>query len=276
MTVARLCHRGAAVCAVLYAASASGQTAEPSQQHSDEELARQLSNPVASLISAPLQENMDFGIGPDDGFRSTLNIQPVVPVTLSGDWNLIVRTILPVIHQEDVTGPFESEGGLGDVLQSFFLSPAQPTSGGIIWGVGPAFLYPTATDKLLGKEKWGAGPTALVLKQAGGATFGFLANHIWSVAGDDDRDGVSSTFLQPFYSHTTAAATTYGINAEASYDWKAEEWLAPINLTVTQLAKIGRQPVSIGGGVRYYADKPEGGPDWGTRLIFTMLFPKGR
>lgn len=262
-------------CWVAQSAWAQAQQAPPAPAASDDhELAKQLQNPVASLISVPFQENVDFGIGPRDGERSTLNIQPVVPIALSEDWNLILRTILPITYQHDVTAPGADEFGLGDTLQSFFFSPRHPGKSGIIWGAGPAFLYPTATDGALGGKKWGAGPTIVVLKQVGKNTVGMLANHIWSIAGDDDRPGVSSTFLQPFFSHTTASALTVGVNSEASYDWKREHWSVPLNFTVTQLTRIGKQRVSVGGGVRYYAASPPGGPNWGIRLIFTLLFPK--
>ena len=245
------------------------------QSGSDHDLARQLSNPVSSLISVPFQENIDFGIGPEDGFKSTLNIQPVVPFAIDEDWNLILRTILPVIHQDDVTAPGADQFGLGDTLQSFFFSPRHPGPGGIIWAAGPAILYPTATDDVLGSQKLGLGPTIVVLKQSGPNTFGLLANHIWSIAGSSARSEVSSTFLQPFFSHTTASATTYGLNLETSYDWVGDHWLVPVNLTVTQLTRIGSQRVSVGGGLRYYVERPKGGPEWGIRLIFTLLYPRG-
>lgn len=240
-----------------------------------QDLAKQLSNPVASLISVPFQENVDFGAGPDeDGVKSTLNIQPVIPFAITPQWNMIVRTIVPLIAQSDISAEGAEQSGLGDTSQSIFFSPRNSGSSGIIWAVGPALLYPTATSRFLGGEKWGLGPTALVLKQAGKNTFGMLANHIWSVAGDDDRADISTTFLQPFFSHTTAHATTFGVNAETSYDWKGKNWIVPINLSVSQFIKIGRQPAQLGFGARYYAEKPTGGPDWGFRIVFTLLFPK--
>jgi hypothetical protein len=101
-----------------------------------------------------------------------------------------------------------------------------------------------------------------------------LANHIWSIAGDDSRADISATFLQPFFSHTTPSATTYTINTETSYDWIGENWLVPINLQVSQLTKLGRQPISIGAGARYYVVRPDGGPEWGIRTVLTLLFPK--
>ncbi|HUD28533.1 MAG TPA: hypothetical protein VMQ93_06650 [Novosphingobium sp.] len=250
-------------------------TSGPPAAGGDQELAQKLSNPVASLISVPLQENVDLGAGPrGDGIKSTLNVQPVIPFTLNADWKVIVRTILPVIAQEDISAPGESEFGLGDTTQSLFFSPQKQGPGGITWGVGPAILYPTATDSVLGGGKWGAGPTALVLKQSHQNTFGLLANHIWSFAGKDTRGGISTTFIQPFFSHSTPKATTFSLNTETSYDWKHKNWVVPVNVSVAQLTKVGKQRIQIGVGARYYVEKPEGGPDWGVRAVLTFLFPE--
>ncbi|HEV2804277.1 MAG TPA: hypothetical protein VGW57_05010 [Chthoniobacterales bacterium] len=238
------------------------------------ELAKQLQNPVASLISVPFQNNFDFNLGSnDDGFKYTLNFQPVIPVSLGKDWNLIIRTIVPIISQNDVI-PNTSQSGLGDIVQSFFFSPKKPV-GGLILGFGPVLLYPTATDSLLGSEQWGAGPTGLVLKQTGGWTYGLLFNHIWSYTRESGRNYVSSTFLQPFISYTTKTKTTFGLNTESTYDWHNSQWTIPINLSVSQLIKVGKMPVSLGLGVKYYAETPSGGPDWGVRFIVTPLFPTG-
>lgn len=239
------------------------------------DLAKKLSNPISSLISVPFQGNYDRGMGPDDeGDKYYVNFQPVIPVSLGPDWTMVSRTIVPIVDQHDVFPGSGDQFGLGDTLQSLFFTPKAPGPGGIIWGVGPAILLPTATNDLLGGEKWAAGPTAVVLKQTGGWTYGVLANHVWSFAGDESRADVSNTFLQPFLSYTTADAWTYGINLESSYTWIDEEWSVPLNLTVTKLLKIGDQPVSVGGGVRYWLDSPEGGPEgFGARLIVTLLYP---
>lgn len=237
------------------------------------ELAKKLQNPIASLISVPIQNNWDFGIGPEDAMRYLVNVQPVIPFSISEDWNLITRTILPIIHAESPVQGGDDTSGLGDILQSFFFSPKEPVGGWIVGG-GPVFLYPSASDDALGAEKWDAGPTAVLLQQEKGWTYGLLSNHIWSVAGESGRADVNATFLQPFVSYTTKTFTTFGINTESTYDWENSQWTVPLNLQVSQLLKIGPQPVQFTLGGRYYAEKPEGGPDWGLRFTVTLLFPK--
>ena len=244
-------------------------------QEAEADLAKKLSNPVASLISVPFQFNYDHGYGPEDGGKAVMNIQPVIPISLNDDWNVISRTIVPVTWQNDIAGNSGTQFGLGDTLQSFFFSPKQPTAGGIIWGAGPAFLLPTGTDELLSGEKWGVGPTVVLLKQEGHLTYGVLANHIWSVAGDHNRDDISSTFLQPFLSYTTPAAWTFALNTESTYDWKHDQWSVPINVSVAKLTKFGEQPVSLQLGARYWAVSPDNGPKgWGIRAGITFLFPQ--
>jgi len=250
------------------------QDAATDEKAAAAELAKKLSNPVASLISVPIQNNFDFGAGPNgDGFQYKVNIQPVVPISLNETWNLISRTIIPVVYQENIFGT-SSQAGLSDTVQSLFFSPKAPTSGGWIWGVGPVLLLPTATDDLLGTEKWGAGPTAVLLKQQNGWTYGVLANHIWSYAGESSRADVNATFLQPFLTFTTPKQTTFTINTESTYDWSNSQWTVPLNASVAQLVKLGKLPLQFQIGARYYAAKPANGPEWGLRFSVTFLFPK--
>ena len=254
------------------ASSSGGGGAGDDAKAQAAELAKKLSNPIASLISVPIQNNWDFGYGSANAMRYTANIQPVIPISLSDDWNLIARTILPVIYAESPVKGGRDAWGMGDVLQSFFFSPKQPV-GGWIMGAGPALLYPSATDSMLGAGKWAAGPTFVVLQQNKGWTYGVLANHLWSYAGWGNND-ISATFIQPFVSYTTKSFTTFTLNTESSYDWNNHQWSVPVNAMVSQLFKIGKQPIQVGLGGKYYAEGPDGGPDWGLRFAVTFLFPK--
>jgi hypothetical protein len=251
------------------ASTSSGGAPAPD---SSAELAKKLNNPIASLISVPIQNNWDFGIGAADAMRYTLNVQPVIPFSLSEDWTLITRTIVPYIYAQSPTIGGSSTSGVGDILQSFFLSPKDPVDGGVI-GAGPVFSYPSASNDALGSGKWGVGPTFVVLKQESGFTYGMLANQVWSFAGDDARPDVSQAFVQPFFAYTTKSYTTFTINTESSYDWETSEWTVPLNLMVTQLLKIGGHPIAFQIGVRDYVDAPPGGPEWGLRFTITPLFP---
>lgn len=239
-------------------------------QADDMDLAKKVANPVADLISLPFQFNGDCCYGPERGARFTLNIQPVVPLPLADDWKLIVRTILPVVQQGQTAPRTGDTFGLGDTTQSFFFVPPSPE---IIVGFGPAFLWPTDTSPVLGSRKWGAGPTMVVIKQTAGWTFGLLTNHIWSYSGGGSPANVDATFLQPFLSYTYPDTTSVGLNSEATYDWTAQKWTAPINVTLSKIFKFGEQPVSLGITGRYYAITPPDGPRWGARFTANFLFP---
>lgn len=251
---------------------AGGLAAEAQEQGA--ELAKKLSNPISDLISMPLQYNYNEGLGTGNGKQSYINIQPVIPFSISDDWNVISRTILPVISQDNVIPGEGSQFGTGQITQSLFFSPKAPTSAGLIWGVGPAFMVPTATDGL-GTNQWALGATGVGLTQKGPWTLGLLANHLWSVTGNSRHGEMSNTFVQPFVSYTTAQATSFSLNTETTYDWEDSEWSVPINALVSQVLKLGEQPIQVGAGARYWAQSPEGGADgWGARLQLTFLFPK--
>ena len=256
---------------------ALAQQAPDDQSGGKEDLAQELTNPLANLVTIPLQMNYDSGIGPEEqGSRVQINIQPVYPFSLGSEWNLISRTIVPLTCQEDIFPEAGSQFGLGDINLSLFLSPAKPTSG-VIWGAGPVLLLPTATDSLIGGKKWGAGPSAVVLTMRGPWTVGALANHIWSYAGDSERADIDNTFLQPFVAYTSPSAWTFSLQSECSYNWESESWSVPVNVAISKLVRLGRLPVSLQAGVGHWLESPEGAADgWRFRLQANFVLPKPR
>ena len=236
-----------------------------------EELAKKLSNPIASLISVPFQNNTDYGIGTNYGTRNTLNIQPVIPVKLNANLNLITRFILPVVAQYNISGIGEKQFGLSDAVVSAFISPAESE---ITWGIGPVFLVPTGTNDFLTTKKWGIGPTAVALVQKNGWTIGGLVNQIWSVAGNEDRADVSQMFLQPFVNYNWKSGAGIGVNMEWTQNWNSNTstvWLNPVLAAVTS---IGEQKTQFVIGPRFNLAAPDGGKaDFGWRAVIVFLFP---
>jgi hypothetical protein len=246
------------------------------------DLAKASQNPVADLISLPFQNNVLFGVGPDDQTANVLNIQPVVPIAL-GDWNLINRTIVPLIYLPDVTSGLEvlpegieggSEFGLGDINYTGFLSPAD--SGAFTWGVGPSISIPTATDEKLGTEKWSIGPSVVGLVQPGPWVIGGLARHIWSFAGDDDRADVSQTLIQPFINYNLPDGWYLSSAPIITANWEADDdrWLVPVGGGGGRVFPIGKQPVNLGVQGYWNPVRPDNAPEASLRVVLTFLFPK--
>jgi len=239
------------------------------------ELAKQLSNPIASLVSVPFQCNWDEGLGTnDEGRRFLMNFQPVMPFHLNEDWNLIARVIMPFLAQPALVDGGQPTSGLGDFLVSGFFSPVR---GGITWGIGPVLNLPVSSDPVLGSGKYSLGPTAVVLKQAGPWTLGALANHLWSVGGDVGRTDVSQTFLQPFCAYGKSG-WTLSLNTESAANWKADKgqrWTVPINGMISKVTRLGNRPISLQLGPRFYVESPDAGPSWGFRAALTLIFPAG-
>ncbi|WP_217909445.1 hypothetical protein [Desulfosediminicola flagellatus] len=239
---------------------------------SDADLAQELSNPIADLITLPIQMNYDQDIGlQDEGSKLQTNIQPVIPFAMNDEWNMITRTILPVTYQEDIFLNSGSQFGLGDLNLSLFASPKSPGPGGLIWGLGAVFLMPTATEPELGGKKWGAGPSGVAVTMHGPWTLGFLVNHVWSFAGDSDRPDISNSFMQPFVAYTWPSAWTLSMQSETTYNWETEQWAVPVNAAVSKLVKIGKLPVSLQAGVGYWLDSPDSGAE-GFRFRFQANF----
>jgi hypothetical protein len=239
------------------------------------ELAKKTQNPVSDLISLPFQNNTNFNFGPLEKTQNILNIQPVIPFHLNERWNLITRTIVPVISQPEIVPGDGSTFGLGDTTFTAFLSPAKP--GKVIWGIGPVFLLPTATDEVLGTEKWGIGPSAVVLSMNGPWVYGALINNIWSIAGDDDRADVNQMLLQPFINYNLPDGW-YIVSAPIiTANWEADsgdQWTVPLGAGAGKVFMIGKQPVNASVHGYYNVEKPTYGADWTLRVQLQFLFPK--
>lgn len=243
-------------------------------QEDAEELAKKLANPIASLISVPFQNNTDYGIGDLQGSRNTMNFQPVIPISITPDWNLITRIVLPVITQYNITGISEKESGFGDAVLSGFFSPSV-SKNGFTWGAGPAFLIPTGSNDFLTTDKFGIGPTVVALKQKNGWTYGALINQIWSIAGNEDRADISQMFLQPFFTHNWKSGAGIGGNFEWTQNWSAETTTLWFNPIVSGITAIGTQKVQLAIGPRFNIAAPDGAQaDWGWRAVVIFLFPK--
>lgn len=238
------------------------------------DLAYRLQNPLAFIPRLPIENQFDFGYGSENAMRYALRPRPVIPFSLGDDLSLITRTTFNVVYQEAPEPGSSDKFGLGDTDLELYLSPKYKAAGGWAFGAGPVLRFPTATDELLGGEKWGAGPGAAVLRQSGRWTYGLFVNHLWDYAGASDRGDLNATFLQPVLSYTTESSTTFGVDTQSTYDWSGENWTVPINLTVSQLVKLGGQAINLTVGGRYYAERPVGGPDWGMQFSVNFIFAK--
>jgi hypothetical protein len=245
------------------------------QPASEEDLAKETQNPVSDLISVPFESNFNFGVGPNDDLQSILYVQPVVPFRLSKDWNLITRTIIPLIDQPELGPGVGDVFGLGDIQLSQFLSPAK--SGALIWGIGPIFQFPTATDDALGSDKWSAGPTAAALTIRGPWVAGALVNHLWSFAGDDDRADVNQTLIQPIVSYNLPGGWFLSSVPYITANWETDgddRWTVPIGIGVGKVHRFGTQPVSLELAAYYNAVRPDDAAEWTLRFRINLLFPK--
>jgi hypothetical protein len=275
-------HLAIAVALMVSAGQASGQ--QPDE--STEALAAAAQNPVAAMISLPFQNNTMFGIGPNDDVANVLNIQPVYPLALGADWNLINRAIVPIIYTPDVLAgidvlPTELQGvdtealGLGDINYSGFLSPSQP--GSVIWGIGPSITVPTATDEVLGSGKWSAGPSAVVLTMPKPWVLGLLARQLWSFAGDQDRADVNQLLLQPFINYNLPGGWYLTSSPMITANWDREPdqmWTVPLGGGLGKIFRIGTQPVNFQVQAFYNVEHPTQAPDASLRFQLQFLFPK--
>ena len=239
---------------------------------SAQELADKLANPVASLISLPLQNNLNYGIGPYNGVKYTINVQPVIPFKLTDNLNLITRYVIPVIDQRNITGLNTHEFGLSDATVTAFFAPKSKK---LIYGIGPAFLIPTTTEKLLGTEIFDVSPCALIKHQFKESSVGFIANQIWSVAGNEDRADFNQFYTQIFLSHSYKSGASLGLNAEITQNWEGKTTLISLNPSIGGITKLGNQVVQFSVQPLIPVAGPQSiKPDWGLRAIVAFVFPE--
>lgn len=270
-------------------ASADKSTTQGANPASDAEAADKLrkaaQNPVASLISVPIQENWNFNIGSANRTQNVMNIQPVIPLSAGTNWNLIIRWITPVVYQPFAVNVPQPPGplvqvqsgvyGFGDMQPAFFFSPKK---GKVIWGLGPQMLLPTATNTtILGQGKFGLGPTAVVLVQPGKWTLGFLANNVWSVAGHSDRPDVNQFLFQYFINYNLAKGWYLTWQPTLTANWEMKNggrWVVPLGGGIGRIMRLGAQPVNL--GLQFYGNAvhPPGASPWTLRISLAFLFPK--
>ncbi len=244
---------------------------------SNEALAKATQNPLANLISLPFQNDTYFHVGPDDKTLNVLNIEPVIPIKLTEDWNLITRTIIPIISQPAVIPGGDRSDGLGDIQVTGFLSPANPK--GLIWGIGTILQMPTNTEPDLGNDRWGVGPSFVALhegKKGDPWVIGALVNNVWSVGSSNDP--AYNTFtLQPFinYNFTDGLYATFSPIVTA--DWMADSndrWTVPLGGGLGKIIHLGKIPTNISLSAFYNVVSPDEGPDWSVRAQLSLLFPE--
>jgi len=236
-----------------------------------DELAKAVQNPIANLISVPFQNNTSYEFGPQEKTQNVLNIQPVVPMSLNDDWNLITRTILPVVSQPELVPGQDRENGLGNTLFTGFFSPAAP--GKWIWGVGPAIQLPTATDDQIAADEWAAGPSAVLLTMRGPWVMGMLASNIWDIDADE---AINFFTLQYFINYNFSGGWYLTSSPVMTANWEADdEWTIPVGGGFGRVFHIGKQPVNMQFQTFYNIEKPDDiGPDWSTRIQMQLMFPK--
>ncbi len=253
-------------------ASASSPIAKEPAAPSANALREAAQNPIASLISVPFQNNTNFSVGPYHQTQNVLNIQPVIPFKLNEDWNLVTRWITPVVYQPRLSPQEGPEFGLGNIQPAFFLSPAKP-SNGIIWGVGPQFFLPTATDKTLGVNEWGAGPGFVALTIQEPWVYGALVNNVWAGTGGAR---VNQLLIQPFINYNLPDGWYLTSVPAITANWVASEsnrWTVPVGGGFGRLFRIDKLPVNAQVQAFYDVARPTGAPSWTLRFQLQFLFP---
>lgn len=272
----RQCRSRLALLAAMLAAFGLAAAVPARAAPSAEELAKLAQNPVGNLISVPFQNNTNFNVGALNGTQNILNIQPVIPIEINKDWNVITRTIVPVISQPAMFPTDSRTNGIGDTLFTAYLSPAQPH--GLIWGAGPVMQVPTDSNGL-GNKNWGLGPSFVVLRLEKGDpwVYGFLVNNVWSLSGSERGGSYNSGLIQPFVNYNFKDGFYLTSAPIATVNWKADsgqQWTVPLGGGVGKIFHLGRLPVNTQLSAYYNVVHPDYGANWQLRFQIQLMFPK--
>jgi hypothetical protein len=274
-TPARQPRRRASLLAAMLAVTALCTAVLPVLAQESSEIAKQAQNPIASLISVPIENdfNPQTGIKKDDSY--VLELKPVIPVRLSNDWTMITRTVIPVIQVPDLAPGVDGTAGVGDVQLSLFLSPAK--AGAVIWGAGPVISFPTASQEILGTKKVSVGPTVVVLRSQGHWLFGTLVQNLFSVAGPAARPDVNQMLLQPFANYNLRHGWYLTSSPIITANWEVspnQRWVVPVGGGVGKIVHFGKLPVNMYTQFFRNVERPDGTTHWSARFQAQLLFPK--
>jgi hypothetical protein len=259
------------------ASAAIDASASSDDQEDASALAKKLQNPIGNLISVPFQSNTNFSVGPNKGTQEILNIQPVIPFHIGDNWNIITRTILPLIWQPSYqplasVAPF----GTGPITFSSFLSPANPTNGWL-WGFGPVTQIPVASSASLGSNVWGLGPTGVLVYMKGPWVTGVLVNNVWSLGGEGGPGGTkyNNFLMQPFVNFNMKGGWYVGTSPILTANWLTagnNAWTIPLGMNVGRVIKLGKLPINLSGGAYANVVHPEFDSTWQLRTQITFIF----
>jgi hypothetical protein len=258
-------------------AAAAVAVAPAHAEMSAEELAKLAQNPVGNLISLPFQNNTNLNFGPQKGTQNILNIQPVIPISVNSEWNVITRTIVPVIWNPSLGPGDPATTGTGDTSLTAFLSPADP--GKWIWGAGPVVQIPTNSNAELGNKNWGLGPSAVVLHLDKGSpwVFGVLVNNVWSLSSDERGGSYNNGLIQPFVNYNFKEGFYLTSAPIATVNWKADSsnrWTVPVGGGVGKIFHLGKLPVNTQLSAYYNVVRPDDAANWQIRFQVQLMFPK--
>ena len=208
-------------------------------------LAKAAQNPVANMVSLPLQWNYSTGGGLDSSTALVLNVQPVLPLPIGEHWLIVSRTVVPFVSLPLPNG--RQSGGIADIQEQAYFTKTKP--GKITWAVGPIFSFPTATNFLARTGQWGMGPGAVVLAMPRHWVIGVLANNIWRIGGEAHGEVLNTFTVQPFINFNLPRAWAISTAPLITSNWSAdddERWTVPIGVGVSKVTHIVEQPLNSG------------------------------